>query len=69
MSSQLSFQTAVEMQSSQLSALSSIISTEPETESKSPYRAAKQLPYELREHCLIYFEEELCIVYPMFFVP
>lgn len=24
------------------------------------YRPAKPLPYELREHCLIYFEEELC---------
>lgn len=24
------------------------------------YRSSKALPYELREHCIIYFEEALC---------
>lgn len=27
-----------------------------------PYRGVKRLPYELREHCMIYFEEELCML-------
>lgn len=31
-----------------------------DAEVQSPYRPAKPLPYELREHVLIYFEEELC---------
>lgn len=29
-------------------------------ETKSEYRGAKPLPYELRQHCAIYFEEKLC---------
>ncbi|KAH0537541.1 hypothetical protein FGG08_005676 [Glutinoglossum americanum] len=29
------------------------------------YRPPKPLPYELREHCVIYFEEELCIYNPL----
>ena len=28
---------------------------------KSPYHGAKPIPFELREHCVIYFEEQLCI--------
>ena len=30
-------------------------------QSKYPYRSVKALPFELREHCVIYFEEQLCI--------
>ena len=35
----------------------------PNTTDPSPrqYRGIKRLPYELREHCMIYFEEGLCM--------
>jgi hypothetical protein len=29
-------------------------------ESEQVYRPAKPLPFELRQHCAIYFEEKLC---------
>ncbi|KAI9699761.1 MAG: hypothetical protein M1836_002796 [Candelina mexicana] len=66
MSSQTSFFTAQEMSSSQLSDPPSEVSPpsdlsleRPKQASQSRYRPAKQLPYQLREHCLIYFEEGL----------
>ncbi|KAI9745001.1 MAG: hypothetical protein M1835_002632, partial [Candelina submexicana] len=66
MSSQTSFFTAQEMSSSQLSdPPSDVVSPndlsmeEPKQAPHSRYRPAKQLPYQLREHCLIYFEEGL----------
>lgn len=35
---------------------------QPDASASPPdYRAAKTLPYELREHCMIYFEEGLCM--------
>ncbi|KAI9719077.1 MAG: hypothetical protein M1812_003707 [Candelaria pacifica] len=66
MSSQTSFFTAQEMSSSQLSdppsdlVPPSDLSYE-ETNQKPPnrYRAARQLPYQLKENCLIFFEEGL----------
>lgn len=34
--------------------------------SQISYRPAKSLPFELREHCIIYFEEELCKIWSPF---
>lgn len=36
------------------------ISTPAEGPEKSPYRDARQLPHELKEHCQIHLEERLC---------
>ncbi|KAI9823185.1 MAG: hypothetical protein M1832_002629 [Thelocarpon impressellum] len=58
MSSQVSFHTVDEMEWSQPPEAA----TEkrlPSTAAGSGYRPARELPYELREHCVIYFEEGL----------
>ncbi|KAI9813605.1 MAG: hypothetical protein M1827_003675 [Pycnora praestabilis] len=60
MSSQRSYHTALEMPSSAQSTIAFEQPYSSVASSLTEYRSAKQLPYELREHCLIYFEEELC---------
>ena len=65
MSSPNSFHTVPNMPMSQASAG---LATEGSTEDAPPverprYRPAKQIPFELREHCVIYFEEELCTLF------
>ena len=48
-----------------MESLKSISSSPPrpsqDNNSLPKYRTTKQLPFELREHCLIYFEEGLCM--------
>lgn len=50
---------------SAMESLKSISSSPPrpsqDNNSLPKYRTTKQLPFELREHCLIYFEEGLCM--------
>lgn len=38
----------------------STAASSPSYHAPSPYRAARQLPRELKEHCQIYLEEQLC---------
>jgi len=65
MGSEASFYTALEVQPSSPSSISSCAMTAVPERTRPPYRPPKPLPYELREHCVIYFEEELCTYNPL----
>jgi hypothetical protein len=59
-SSPASFYTSKE-EGSERNTKSTTASTTPPKTQPCPYRAARELPHELKEHCQIFLEEQLCM--------